>query len=168
MNTDGSGVIRLIGHEFACANFCGGDIGVFTPAWSPDGRQIAFYRFVYDDFASGVYVMNSDGSDPRAVALPFAFSPSWSPDGATIAFYSWQFSGIGLVNADGSGMRTHLSADWSYPEWTPDGRLMFSRNIGGSRNRVFISEGASGRQLIPDAVAPAKSQYSDCCAVWAR
>ena len=36
------------------------------PAWSPDGRKIAFVS--NRDGSYGVYVMNADGSGPRRLA----------------------------------------------------------------------------------------------------
>ena len=56
------------------------------PAWSPDGRFIAFTRAgrgVHD-----VYVMRADGSEPRRLTRldHSAGSPAWSPDGDSIAF----------------------------------------------------------------------------------
>ena len=57
-----------------------------APAWSPDGRKIAF---VSDrDGNSEIYVMNADGSGQRRLTRNPAYDadPAWSPDGRTIAF----------------------------------------------------------------------------------
>jgi Tol biopolymer transport system component len=54
------------------------------PAWSPDGRKIAFRR---DRFANGgLYVMNPDGSGQTTIT-PAGGSgrPVWSPDGSALA-----------------------------------------------------------------------------------
>ena len=54
---------------------------------SPDGERIAYFRI--GDRQSGIWVMNSDGSNPNRVfeakdgAIPGG--PAWSPDGQTIA-----------------------------------------------------------------------------------
>jgi eukaryotic-like serine/threonine-protein kinase len=56
------------------------------PAWSPDGRRIAFYRDAHDD-RDGVYVTDVDGGGAPKLVLPRGMigrldSPtSWSPDG---------------------------------------------------------------------------------------
>jgi hypothetical protein len=55
------------------------------PAWSPDGRQIAFAR--WDTLYPGLYVVNADGSNERLVyGAQRIRSPKWSPDGKYIAF----------------------------------------------------------------------------------
>ena len=73
MNADGSGKAPL-------ANSGG------APSWSPDGKRIAFSRYV-DEETRAVMVMNADGSGIRSVVKePPAGSrgfedPAWTPDG---------------------------------------------------------------------------------------
>ena len=49
------------------------------PAWSPDGRRIAFAR--QSGSSSEIYVMNADGSGQKKLTQSPAFneSPAWSP-----------------------------------------------------------------------------------------
>ena len=55
------------------------------PAWSPDGKQIAFAR--WDTVYPGLYVANADGSSGQLIyGAPHIRSPRWSPDGKFIAF----------------------------------------------------------------------------------
>jgi TolB protein len=74
----------------------------FQPAWSPDGRRIAYIQRVTS--FSDLLVMPAEGGEPlrltedgpdssvysyeRVFASTWAFYPAWSPDGATIAFAS--------------------------------------------------------------------------------
>ena len=102
MNADGSGIRRLT-HK---RTYDG------EPAWSPDGRKIAFQSKRRVGGNSGeIYVMNADGSGKRNLTRNPAQdgSPSWSPDGRRIAFVSnrdgRRFEAH-VMNADGSGQRS--------------------------------------------------------------
>ena len=141
MNADGSGQRRLTRNQ-----------GDHNPAWSPDGRRIAFIRDqkfknqnssislvagattgvqYWADFE--VYVMNADGSGQRQLTQNGGGDPAWSPDGRRIAFTSYRIgnSEVYLMNADGSGQRqlTRYPAQDGSPAWSPDGRrIAFSRS----------------------------------------
>jgi TolB protein len=58
--------------------------------FSPDGRQVAFGRFSFEENTSLILVANADGSNERRVASRsggkfFDASPVWSPDSTMIA-----------------------------------------------------------------------------------
>ena len=59
-----------------------------APAWSPDGRQIAFESNLDGDME--IYVMNADGSGVRQITHNTLWDegPAWSPDGTKFAFSS--------------------------------------------------------------------------------
>ncbi len=105
-----------------------------APAWSPDGRRIAFVS------SDGIYVMNADGSGERLLtraAVRYPASPVWSPDGRKIAFVSnWQ---VWVMNADGSGQRmlTRTSRARNVAlAWSPNGqKIAFERRIGRQKYR---------------------------------
>jgi TolB protein len=111
------------------------------PAWSADGRRIAFASArdhaarisIGQDESSWIrqlYVMNADGSAQRRL-LATATSdewPSWAPGGAVIAYQSTSrqtsATTVGVVNADGSCRRSlpaPAGEDRRAPAWRPGG-----------------------------------------------
>jgi TolB protein len=107
-----------------------------NPAWSPDGKLIA-YDYRRPGFNSReIWVAGRDGNRPRIVTKLPAVStlPSWSPDGRRIAFQSNLHGGhveIYSIGRDGRGLRreTRSAIDTIDPAWSPNGKeIAFSRD----------------------------------------
>ncbi len=66
-----------------------------SPAWSPDGRRIAFVSKREDDKAGQLYLMPVDGGEAeRLTEMPLGVSnPKWLSDGKRIAFVSRVIAG---------------------------------------------------------------------------
>lgn len=80
-----------------------------SPAWSPDGRFIAFVSRRGDDDESQLYVIPLGGGEARRVTkVPTgASAPKWFPDSAELAFISRVYE-----DADGwNGMAARLKAE---------------------------------------------------------
>jgi dipeptidyl aminopeptidase/acylaminoacyl peptidase len=113
------------------------------PAWSPDGRKIAF---VSDrDGNREIYVANADGSSPRRMTDNPATDqfPAWSPHGSKIAFVSDRDGNEEIYvmsGSDGSG-QTNLTADPAadrYPTWSPDGGKIAFRSSRAHAFDIFL------------------------------
>jgi Tol biopolymer transport system component len=179
------------GLDSHAADFLG---GAAHPRWSPDGQRILFYISgespVSDVWKTmGLWTVNADGSGARQVGGPGVgrpapnydspgplsdgWMPAWSPDGSEIAFGRQLGFGreIEVVRADGSGAQVRVAGPAWNPDWTPDGRLIYTKNRDrpiGPSSRIFISDGGTERQLIPEANAPSRPTYSHWSAVWLR
>lgn len=100
-----------------------GDACDRSPAWSPDGRRIAFTR--YEDRERRVYFAAIDGSQIQALA-PSSSDPLWSPDGTQIAFVKTDLEGnrkLCISNLDGTYRQlTDIAVENIWFRWSPDGR----------------------------------------------
>src|SRR6185312_257262 len=100
------------------------------PAFSPDGKRIAFVSLENGAANPEIYVMNADGSGRTRLTTSVGnvpdTDPAWSPDGSKIAFMSKRELGnadIWVMDADGSDAvrLTTDAADDQDPAWSPDG-----------------------------------------------
>ena len=175
MNTDGSGLKRLVrGGKVRRENgqdYCpgGGGVGVCVPApaWSPDGRKIAFGS--ERDGPVDIYVMNGTGNAQRRLTRTAAEERSltWSPDGRRIAVVVQGRKGAGpvtsrllyVVNADGSDRR--LLGRGHAPTWSPDGRKIAFRSDRDGNGEVYVvnADGTGLRRVT-------RNQASDSGPVW--
>jgi gamma-glutamyltranspeptidase / glutathione hydrolase len=110
--------------------------GVQDPAWSPDGRRLAF------SFLDQIWTSNADGRDGRplrAESTAVERDPSFSPDGKSIAFAEDAGRGFDIVVAPLDGRSSHrltaLDGDERWPSWTRDGRVVFSHRSPGAGDR---------------------------------
>jgi Tol biopolymer transport system component len=141
--------------------------GSRDPAWSRDGRKIAFVRGPAG--AEEIYVMNADGSAQTRLTTNSVFDldPSWSPDGREIAFTRFVAkpgggdSEIFKMNADGSGL-VRLTTQPTYdrhPDWAPDGsKIAF--DSGGPSISLMNPDGSGATQIDPNSSGPEWSSDS--------
>jgi Tol biopolymer transport system component len=138
-----------------------------SPAWSADGRKIAFVKLKegrpHGDMAGplqgDIYTMRADGSDQAVVTRTLRDDsfPSWSPDGRRLVFLrgvgeDYPENGVYVdrdifaVDRDGTHLvrLTHTpEVSEGVPVWSPDGtKIAFStythRDDGSSVGTIYV------------------------------
>ncbi len=121
-----------------------------SPAWSPDGKKIAFVS----DRAGNthIYVVKSDGSDIKRLTFKGKNeSPAWSPKGDKIAFArstNGNFD-IWVMNPDGTQQRQVTSDlhDDEHPSWASNGRNIAFKSDRGGPSAIYIMK-ADGTNIV--------------------
>jgi TolB protein len=120
-NADGTAVTPLTSNT----------VDDIDPAWSPDGRKIAFARFNGTYYE--IWTMNADGSGQTAVVQlgKSTTHPTWSPAQNKLVFtYAFSGSDDDIYAADSTGLNSNAQALASAslnerdPAWQPGGSLI--------------------------------------------
>lgn len=147
MNANGTGQQRLT--KAATGDACG-------PAWSHDGKKIAFYQFAlpHPSRNPAIWVMDLDGANLKELT-EHAISPSWAPDDRQIAFASNRAGKFQIfaMNSDGSNVRrlTNDKGEDSSPAWAPDGAaIVFVSDRDGEHPALFLmaADGSQQHRLV--------------------
>jgi Tol biopolymer transport system component len=150
VGADGTGARALTGGDAATNDV--------APAWSPDGRVVAFSRQLQvspGSVAFGLMAVPAGGGDARPLVANDGAAdgaPAWSPDGSRLAFIRARYEpGAGYrtttlwtVRADGTGARSLAEIpDASSVGWRPDGGALLVNGAG-----TFLVDPGTGRPTL--------------------
>lgn len=123
------------------------------PAWSPDGRYIAFLRdYIGSRSNYGVFLVPALGGAERKLTDAYS-GPSWSPDGKMLAICSPGVashpSGVALYSIETGEQRRLTTATPDFtdlnPTFSPDGRsIAFVRRFGLHFHDLYVIPTAGG------------------------
>jgi tricorn protease len=140
------------------------------PAWSPDGKQIAWFSDASGEYALRIAAQDGHG-EPREIALKgsgFYDDPRWSPDSRKLS-YSDNSRTIWIVDV-ASGEQAKVDADPMYGPvkvlqhaWSPDSKwLAYTRNSTTYVNRVWLYSLADRKsQPVTDGLSDAREPAFD-------
>ncbi len=114
---------------------------IMSPAWSPDGRKLAYVSFEGDRSQIFVQVLRTGFRQSVSSRLGVNGAPAWHPDGKSLALTLSERDGnldvytLDLTNGRLQRITRHSAID-TEPEWTMDGRYI-----------LFTSDRAGGPQV---------------------
>ncbi len=169
---DSSSFISLVNANGSNPHSAGSAAILFAPAWSPDGKHVAFWGGEGAGF--DLYVQDVTGvGDPQQIThlslqnepgSPSFNLPVWSPDGTQIVFPT---SSLNVINADGSNLRvlSPSPADTRYSPsavWSPDGRQIAFVSKQDGFNAIYLvnPDGSNLHRLVADSISTYSPNWS--------
>jgi serine/threonine protein kinase len=137
------------------------------PAFSPDGRFIAFHS------GGGIFVMEATGESPKRVS-EFGHAPAWFPDGKRIVVtteatpdpaYGSALNKLSIVDL-GTGAREEIAGVMAanQPSVSPRGLRIaywgYQSGVGGQRDIFTVGTGTGGARSPVAATADAALDWS--------
>ncbi len=140
-----------------------------TPAWSPDGKSIAYFSDESGEYALHIKPQNGAGDTkkiPLAGKSAFYFDPKWSPDSKSIAF-SDNMDNLWMAEVAG-GKVTKVDTDHIYDlnrvfNWSGDSKwIAFERFLPNRLRAIWIYSVETGKSVqITDGLSDARRPVFD-------
>ena len=125
-----------------------------TPAWSPDGKTVAYWSDKSGEYELTLRDADGSGAERTVTKLGagFRYQPYWSPDSKKIAFIDQTMRIHVLDLATGQVANVDKALNWLEGalanfrvSWSSDSRWMaYSRDLPNGQNAVFIYDARTG------------------------
>ena len=117
------------------------------PAWSPDGRFVAFSSDQSGNFDIWVRSIGEGNSIQATKSAANDWQPDWSPDGLSLVFRSERDGGGLFVVPALGGSERKLCGFGYHPRWSPDGSQILFYNSpfpGVARSKIYVISANGG------------------------
>ncbi len=122
------------------------------PAWSPDGKQIAYFADETGEYMLHIRDAKGTGETTKITlgdAPSFYFAPTWSPDGKKIAYSDKRMILWFIDVASGKSTKVDSHTFFAAPAfdtaWSPDSRwLAYTKVLGNKLRAAFLYDTQSG------------------------
>lgn len=159
VRTNGTGLRRLIRAPV--------NVDYDSPAWSGNGRRIAFSGPPCAGCPGGIFFVRAGGGPRQRLAgtVPGAGRPDWSPLDTALTFVGGPTSAVYTVRSTGTGLRRLTGGPLPHdqPAWSPDGRrIAFTTLQPNGRWDIFVmrANGAAKRNLTHSPVSDVQPAWS--------
>lgn len=127
-------------------------VGERDPAWSPDGRWIAFFSDRSGEYQLHVTPADGSGEERQLTerSSGFLYRPQWSPDSRHVLFQD-QAGALWLQEVAGGAARKVATDPWARgpagASWSPDGRWIafdLAEPVGADVRSIWLYDVAGG------------------------
>jgi TolB protein len=133
---------------YAPQSIVGSPEPLLSPAWSPDGRKLAYVSFEKGN--SAIYMQDvSTGARELISSGPgINGAPAFSPDGSKMALTLSRTGNPEIHVRDmATGRTEQITQHWSIdtePVWSPDGRYLYFTSDRGGRPQIYRVPASGG------------------------
>jgi len=136
------------------------------PAWSPDGKWIAYFSDESGEYA--LHLRNQSGmGDVKKINLgnppSFFYSPTWSPDSKKIAYTDKRLNLWYVDIEKGTPVKVDMNTyenPWRVldPQWSPDSKwITYTKQLRNRLGAVFVYSIATGKaSQVTDGLSDAR------------
>jgi TolB protein len=126
---------------FAPQSVVGSPEPLLSPAWSPDGKKLAYVSFEKGNSAIYMQDVSTGSRELISSGKGINGAPSFSPDGRRMALTLSRSGNPEIyVRETATGRLTQLTQHWAIdtePVWSPDGRYIYFTSDRGGRPQIY-------------------------------
>jgi TolB protein len=121
---------------------------LLSPAWSPDGRKLAYVSFEKGNSAIYMQDVSTGARELVSSGRGINGAPAFSPDGKKLAMTLSRTGNPEIVVRDmATGSNTQLTQHWAIdtePVWSPDGRSIYFTSDRGGKPQIYRMPAGGG------------------------